>query len=57
MDDKLKAKDVVVVDGSLVVSLPDDGTVLVPGDELFKLAAEKGRPLPDDKEETEGSSN
>jgi hypothetical protein len=47
MNSKLRARDVDVVNGDLVVSIPGNGTVLVPDDEVLKLAAEKGSPVPE----------
>jgi hypothetical protein len=54
MDDKLTRRDVEVVGGDLLVSIPGNGTVLLPGDEVLKLANEKGQLMPEGDDEHEG---
>ncbi len=56
MDKKLTSRDVDIVSGDLIVAIPDNGTVLVPGHEVLKLAAEKGQLLPEDHDENEQRS-
>jgi hypothetical protein len=53
MDKKLTSRDVDIVSGDLIVAIPDDGIVLVSGDDVLKLAAEKGRPLPEVRDEND----
>jgi hypothetical protein len=53
MNDKLTGQDVDVVDGDLLVSIPGDGTVLLGGDEVLRLANQKGHLLGDTEEDQE----
>jgi hypothetical protein len=45
MEDELKARDVEVVNGDLIVSVPGDGIVLVEKGDLLELARTKGLPV------------
>jgi hypothetical protein len=51
MPEKLTARDIDVVDGDVVVSVPGDGTLLIAGEEVVKLAIGKGQPVQEANEE------